>query len=104
MKWIEGFMMVAIVFIFISLGSLWEKVEHLEEAEALRALPEVQPFGHEDEVTISLEDRFANLMESLSDNGTMKYKVVIRANLYEDSMPDTVEITLYLAEGENINK
>ena len=54
--------------------------------------------------TLPLEDRFANLMEALSDNGTMKYQTVIRANLSEDGDPDTVEITLYLAEGESITK
>ncbi|MDD4984309.1 MAG: hypothetical protein PHQ43_00770 [Dehalococcoidales bacterium] len=53
--------------------------------------------------TLRLEDRFANLMESLSDNGTLRYDVDIEAVLHEsDDLPDTVTVTLRLREGQAV--
>ena len=55
------------------------------------------------ELIIPLEDRFANLMDALSDeNGVMKYDVDINAELFSDAAPDTVSITLHLKEGQAV--
>lgn len=53
---------------------------------------------------LSLEDRYVNLLEALSENGTMLYDVEIMANLKENSYPDSITIIIYLKKGEVVKQ